>query len=240
MQLSKNTKMSHAIHANYLLLPIIKRFGIELGFGDATIEEVCKKKEIEIDFFLDIANSFLDANYFPKKHLAGFSISQIISYLKKTHEYYLNEKIPLLEHLIDKYVETSQADKNKLQLIRNFFNEYKEEFKAHLQREDDIVYPYVLDLENIFLQKEKGQRPESKLQYSIHDFADEHDNMEEKLYDLKNILIKYLPPQDDQILLHNIIIELFELEKDLADHSRIEDKVLVPKVASMEDELKVM
>ena len=28
----------------------------------------------------------------------------------------------------------------------------------------------------------------------MKDFAGEHDNVEEKLYDLKNIIIKYMPP----------------------------------------------
>jgi regulator of cell morphogenesis and NO signaling len=241
MQLTKNMKMSHAIHANYHLLPVIKRFGIELGFGDATIEQVCVDKGIDTEFFLDIANSFLDENYFPKKHLACFSVSQLIEYLKRTHDYYLNEKLPLLEGLIKKLVQTSQADKGKLKLIEDFFCEYKGELQVHLKREEEVVYPYVLKIEKQFFNTDGDQGMEqSGKKYSIHDFADEHDNMEEKLYDLKNLLIKYLPPQDDQSLLHSIINELFELEKDLADHSRMEDKVLVPKIADMEEKMKIM
>ena len=73
MQITKNMKMAEVIHRNYRLLPIINRFGIELGFGDDSVENVCSKKQIEVDFFLDIVNSYLDENYFPKKHLASFS-----------------------------------------------------------------------------------------------------------------------------------------------------------------------
>ena len=71
--------------------------------------------------------------------------------------------------------------------------------------------------------------------YSINDFAIEHDNVEEKLYDLKNIIIKYLPPCKNKTLCARILIELFRLEKDLNAHALLEDKVLIPKVAKMEE-----
>ncbi len=70
--------------------------------------------------------------------------------------------------------------------------------------------------------------------YSIDDFEADHDNVEDKLFDLKNILIKYLPLPVDYQLCHAILVELFKLESDLNDHARIEDKVLVPKVKFME------
>ena len=54
-----------------------------------------------------------------------------------------------------------------------------------------------------------------------------------KLY-LKTIMIKYLTPPLNTSLYHKIIQLLFMLEQDLNYHSRIEDKVLIPKMISME------
>jgi len=51
---------------------------------------------------------------------------------------------------------------------------------------------------------------------------------------LKNIIIKFLPPVKDMTICNNILIELFRLEKDLNNHARMEDKVLIPKVREME------
>jgi regulator of cell morphogenesis and NO signaling len=36
----ENTKMADIIHGNYLLLPVINRFGIRLGFKDKTVKDV--------------------------------------------------------------------------------------------------------------------------------------------------------------------------------------------------------
>ncbi|MBA7528470.1 hypothetical protein ES705_20656 [subsurface metagenome] len=72
---------------------------------------------------------------------------------------------------------------------------------------------------------------------SIDFFVDTHTNIEDKLYDLKNIIIKYLPPARDYTSSNALLFELFRLERDLNDHARIEDKVLVPKVQFLESQI---
>jgi len=75
-------------------------------------------------------------------------------------------------------------------------------------------------------------------EYSITDYEAEHENVEEKLYDLKNIIIKYLPSVAYEKLVNSILHEVFSLENDLKDHARIEDMILVPKVEAMEYTIK--
>lgn len=238
MNITKDMKMADVIHHNYSLLPVITRFGINLGFGDKTVEEVCNDHFINNEFFLEITNSFVDDEYIPQKDLHSFSVKLIVDYLQKTHDYYLTEKIPEMEKMIGEMVIKSGADTQKSELVRNFFNEYHEELKNHINREEQRVQPYVLEIENAF---EKGSlnAPLRKkiLEYSINDFAKEHDNVEEKLYDLKNIIIKYLPPCSDKALCNRLLMELFRLEKDLKAHAELEDKVLIPKIAGMEEYL---
>lgn len=48
---TKNSKMAEIILKNYQLLPIISRFGIKLGFGNKTVDEVCADKNVNATFF---------------------------------------------------------------------------------------------------------------------------------------------------------------------------------------------
>ena len=41
MNITRDMKMADVIHLDYTLLPVITRFGINLGFGDRTVEKVC-------------------------------------------------------------------------------------------------------------------------------------------------------------------------------------------------------
>jgi regulator of cell morphogenesis and NO signaling len=236
MQIVPKMKMAEVIHLNYHLLPIISRFGIHLGFGERTIEQLCADYSIDVNFFLVILNSYHDKNYFPRKHLQGFSLKLIIDYLRKSHEYYLNIKIPRIDQLLHQLSShTSVLSRESLQPIDQFFREYKHELSAHIGREEEKVYPYIFTVEEAFLSEKPSFELVSRIrEYSIDDYESEHDNVEDKLCDLQNIIIKYLPLPLDMNLCHTILMELFRLESDLNDHARIEDKVLVPKVRYME------
>jgi len=163
----------------------------------------------------------------------------LISYLKETHKNYLGERIPYIAQLINQLIDEASAHKASYQLLQNFFLEYKKELTKHIEREENVVYPYVLQLEKAIA---TGVIADDLLNqvhtYSIMDYEEEHENVEEKLYDLKNIIIKYLPPTTNQNLCFTILHELFILEKDLNEHARIEDTIMVPKVEEMELHIK--
>lgn len=235
MIITKNIKMAEVVHMNYHTLSILNRFGIVLGFGDKTINDVCLEKDVNVEFFLEILNAFVDKDYFPKKHLQTFSVGLITDYLKKTHHYYHEVKVPEIETLINKMVDTCYTQKENMVLLKRFFNDYKQELLNHTQREEEVVYPYTLSIEKAYNEKHPSSSILELMEtYSIDIFKTEHDDIEEKLYDLKNIIIKYLPQPKDVMLCNKLIHELFILEQDLNDHSIIEDKVLVPKVRTME------
>lgn len=235
MIITKNIKMADVIHTNYFTLSVLNRFGIELGFGDKSVEEICKKTNVDVDFFLEIVNAFVNKDYFPKKHLQTFSVKLITDYLQKTHDYYHKLKVPEIENLIEEMVDSCYTQKENMVLLKKFFNNYKQELLNHTHREEEVVFPYTLAIEKAYnLEKPDNSVIELMETYSIDIFQNEHDNIEEKLFDLKNIIIKYLPQPKDSKLCNKLLYELFNLEQDLNDHSRIEEKVLVPKVREME------
>jgi len=238
MLITKNIKMADVIHLNYFTLSVLNRFGIELGFGDKSVEEVCKKTNVDVDFFLEIVNAFVDKDYFPKKQLQTFSVKLITDYLQKTHSDYHKIRVPEIENLIEEMLNSCYTQKENLVLLKKFFNDYKHELLNHTRREEEVVFPYAITIENTY-NSDITDNSILKLMenYSIDVFQNEHDNIEEKLYDLKNIIIKYLPQPKDSKLCNKLLYELFYLEQDINDHSRIEEKVLIPKICEMEKDI---
>ncbi len=236
--ITKEAKMADIIHMNYLLVSVINRFGIKLGFEDKTVYQVCEDNNVNIDFFLEIANAFNDKSYFTGNQLKTFSVELIVNYLKKSHDYYNNEKIPLIEKLINKLNWTNSSNSANKKIIKRFFNEYKKELKNHTDNEELIVYPFVEMIEKSLVNNELQADILEKINnYSIEKYAKEHSNIDEKLLDLKNIIIKYLPPPNNFEICNTILSELFKLENDLKDHARIEEQVMIPKVKVMEKKL---
>ena len=80
----------------------------------------------------------------------------------------------------------------------------------------------------------------TEINYSVTEYREHHNDIEEKLTDLNNLLIKYIPQQNDQQIRRQLLLSLFELEYDLNIHSRIEETILIPMVEKMEQLAKKM
>jgi regulator of cell morphogenesis and NO signaling len=236
MNIKPSTHLADAIQENYLLLPVLNRFGIQLGFGNKTVEQLCSELNVSLPFFLEIVNSFLDKDYFPQSELQSFPLKLIIDYIARSHTYYVKFKIPQIEGMIAKLLENASIQNKKpYELIQKFFVEYTSELKEHIEKEESFVHPYILLIDEACQKNNISPEIIARVKKdSIKHYADQHDNVEDKLYDLKNLIIKYLPPATDYTLSNAILYELFRLERDLNDHARIEEKVLVPKVQQLE------
>jgi regulator of cell morphogenesis and NO signaling len=213
------------VDVNYHLLPVINRFGITLGQKEASLEEICESKGVNLDFFLVILNTFHNKNYFPEDELKSFSPILIIDYLKKTHDYYASYVLPKLEDLLAKLIESDTSNNKELLLIRKFYLKYKNELIIHVKEEEELVFPYISSL------VEKGK---VNSVYSIHSFEEEHSNVEDKLNDLKSLIVKYLKPVYDNNICNEFLITLFRFEKDISNHNRIESNILIPQVQELE------
>lgn len=224
-------RMADIVHVNQRLLLVIERFGISLGFGDKSIAEVCSQQQLNISFVLLVLNVFNDHSFAVNELLDKEYIPQLINYLKNGHKYFLLDKLPYISELIDKFIERTENPDTRL--LHAFFKEYMNEVIEHMNLEERTVFPYILAL---FSKLNGEDVNEELLRYRIDDFIDNHSNIEEKLDDLKHLLIKHFPPTKDRFYRNQILLELFDLEYDINDHNGLEERVLAPIVRTLEKE----
>ncbi|PVX52365.1 regulator of cell morphogenesis and NO signaling [Balneicella halophila] len=233
-----NTKMSDVVHRNYMVIPILDRFGIRLGFGDKTVKEVCEKVGVDPCSLVELLNAYTNADYIPSDYVKKMDVLALIDYLKQTHSNYLEEWVVNIESMIEDLKRLGE-DERYTDLILNFFKGYRSELTTHIEREERIVFPYIKTLHEVIesgaVSAEKREVIDS---YSMKEFEEDHDDIAMKLKDLKNIMIKYIISPENTMQYYAIIQELFKLEEDVEYHTRVEDKILIPRVIFMEDKIK--
>lgn len=222
---TRQNKIIDLIESNYHLLPVLNRFGINLGNKDKSLAKICAALNINVDFVLVIINTFHNKNYFPESELKSYSPLLLVDYLRKTHHHYLTYVLPKLESLLDKIIQSNKTDIHQLDVIERFYQKYKNELLLHIEEEENEVFPYIKNLV-------KGTL--SDVEYNIHTFEKEHSNVDEKLNDLKSLIIKYIDPVYDNNICNEFLITLYRFEKDIKDHARIEDTILVPQIVELE------
>ncbi len=238
MNFDKEQKISTLIHNNYRLIPIISRFGINFGFGDKTIAQICDENNINPFFFLEIIKMFYKEHYMPNKSVMKTFIPETIDYLLKSHKYYNEIKIPLIEQLITSLFWIETKNNVNRNILKKFFNEYKKEVIEHTANEEENIYPYIIEIHAQYKSNNENLNLINKIKsQSITNYADKHESLNSALLDLKNIIIKYLPPAINNQTAEQIVEEIFKLEKDMDDHTKIEDTILVPIIKEMEQNI---
>lgn len=215
-------KMSDLINDNSQLLMVMSRFGISLGFGDQKVDEICTMHDVDCPTFLAVANFISKKNY----NAESISLQSLIDYLKRAHNYFLDFNLPLIRRKLIEAIDCSGTDEVAM-LILKFYDEYVTEVRRHMGYENQKVFTYV----------ERLIQGEYNSKYSISIFASKHVHFEDKLKELKDIIIRYYPEKSSN-LLNAVLFDLINCEQDLNSHCLVEDNIFIPKVEELEQKIK--
>ncbi|MDE7153505.1 MAG: response regulator transcription factor [Muribaculaceae bacterium] len=210
--------MREIISDNHLILMVMSRFGISLGFGDKTVEEICAETGTDANTFIAVANFISNKPY----SLEKVDVKSLIDYLKRAHTYFLDFNLPHIRRKLIESIDCSGRD-HVAMLILKFFDEYVTEVRNHMEYENTRVFTYVDSL----LKGEKN--PE----YNIRVFAGKHHHIETRLKELKDIIIRYYPQQSSDKL-NATLFDIINCEQDLKSHCLVEDCIFVPVVEKVE------
>ncbi len=222
---SENTKVADIILANPLQMLLLEHFGLNLAVGSKSIKEVCADSNISVNLFLSFVKLYDNEPLSDEIEFTKSDVDSILSYLKSCHNYYLTEKVKKIQEYVSRII--SSSGNTNLSMLDNFTNEYISEITEHFNYENNIVFPYMTSL---------ATSSGDAANYSVTEYKQHHTNIDDKLDDLKALLVKYLDFNDTEHLRRKMFQCLYELEFDLKIHSHIEDHILIPLVEKLEKE----
>lgn len=216
--------MISLISDNYNLLQSLGCFGINLGFGDKTVDETCIDNNVDTHTFLAVVN-FTANGGFVSPATNNLSVPTLLRYLEASHRYYLEFQLPRIRQELTDAID---CNANMGVLILKLYDDYAREIRRHMLYEERVVFPYV---ENLI----KGEMPGN---FTFHTFAQQHSHTDTKITELKTLILKYLPSDSGS---NNKLIaalhHLYNHEVWLKTHCRIEDHILLPAIQQLENKI---
>lgn len=208
--------MISLIANDYRLLQVLSRFGIPLGFSDKTIREVCEDSGVDCETFLTVVNFLSRESDSTEVTTGNLSLRSLLHYLKQSHSYFLDFYLPSIRRKLLDGINLKDSDVSFL--IIKLFDEYVDGIREHMDEEEKHLFKQVETLIS-------GQQLSDKdfPVYSRH-----HEEVGSKLRELKNIIIKYCPPDSSANLLNAALYDIYRCEEELGSHCRIEDMLLLP------------
>ena len=229
LQYLPSNNMRELIRDNNLLLPVISRFDIAFGFGDNTINEVCHRNGVDTETFLTVCNFLSGKPY----DVRAISLPSLMGYLKHAHTSFLDVTLPkirrqLLEAINDPAPSPQGAPNDVALLLMRFYDDYVNEVKRHMDRENNDIFGYV----------ERLISGESDPEQSFSKFSDNHGHMAQKLNELKDIFIyHYKQKRNDR--LSSTLFDIIVCERDLMSHFDVESQLFIPAVERLERQVRL-
>ena len=214
-------KMISLIRDNYDLLQMLGSFGISLGFGDKTVKEICESNDVDTYTFLAVVN-FTINGYGDFDADDKISVPTLLRYLEACHAYFLDFQLPYIRRELQESLDERES---LAKLILRFYDEYAHEIRRHMKYEQKTLFPYVESLI-------EGHPINN---YNVDTFSKHHSATDNKLRELKLLIIKYLPLDG----LHNnqltaTLHDIYENEAWLRQHAMVEDDIFVPAIRRLE------
>jgi len=219
---TRDNKLSDLIMARPVVLEMLPRMGISLGFGDKTIGQVCQQSNVDPDFFLLICNVYHVDKYDPTpSELKDINMTQLVPYLVQSHKYYLEKRLPHISQHLGLIAE--QLSQPVAAVLLRFYEQYTNEITQHFRIEEELVFPHIAALQ-------AGRRGSKRMVK----YKEAHNNINNKLDDLLQILFKYLPANTGGDETMDVVHDILQLSLDLRKHTLIEEKILFPLVRTLE------
>ena len=203
-------KLTFVIANDFRLLQVMSRFGISLGFGDKTIAEVCEQRGIDPFTFVSVLNFVKNGGIDNVINPEKLSLVSLLDYLKQTHRYFLEYQFPNMRRDMLNAIDCSIKNEVAF-LVLKFFDEYVEQL---LDGNGEVI---------------EGKEHDNTL------LAYHHEEIEDKLMDLKKMFILYYPQKEVDLDINEVIYNIYRVQEDLLMHCMVEDYVFKPTVIYQEN-----
>ncbi len=205
---------------------VMQRYSISPALSDVNPE------------FIEAMLRAFDEKPFNAGDFDPFPLGLILDYIKRTHVFYLQKKLPEIEQSILLLSGLYTSHHPVLTALQNFFHRYCQDLTNHIQAEEKKLLPYIV----LLCDAVKSPVHFSKYilgrdEYSIDRFLSDHHDTEDELKDIRRTIGLYEPPGINASLYRILQVQLQSFEQDLCVHAQIEDQVLIPKARQIESVL---
>lgn len=205
--------------------------------GNQSLEKACRAANLSIDHVLEAlevaeraATAAPDVRDWQTEPLAD-----LIVHIKNTHHKYVREEIARLGPLFDKVCSVHGDNHPELLQIRSIFGGLAMELTTHMMKEDMVLFPYIVRLEEAVIEKQPAMpSPFGSVKNPVEMMMRDHDDAGDALRKLRHTTDAYTAPADACISYQTLYRALDDFEKDLHQHIHLENNILFPRAVEME------
>ena len=164
------------------------------------------------------------------------SLGSLISHIVEKHHAYCREEGVRLQPLLEKVVARHGGHHPELTQVQGLFAALRNELSMHMMKEEQMLFPYIIALENSAARKSALPRaPFGTVHNPVRMMVLEHDDAGHLLKEIRSLSGNFKAPQDACPSFKALYQGLEAFEADLHQHIHLENNILFPRAIALED-----
>lgn len=165
------------------------------------------------------------------------SLTALIDHIVMRHHGYVKQEIPRLQQLLKKVVAVHGSGHPELLKIQQSFQALAAEMTSHMMKEENILFPYVVEMEQAVQQGKSARKPMfGTIARPIQMMELEHESSGDALQRMREASSGYNAPENACFSYRTLYTALSEFEADMHQHIHLENNILFPRAIKMEEE----
>lgn len=233
----KNKTVAQIVTENIKTSDVFKRNGIDFCCGgDVNIQAICDKQGISFPKIENEINT-IKANTSTAHNFNSWSLDFLIDYIINAHHSYLKNNFDLVLEYTHKVASVHGENHPEVIKINTLAEALVADLRPHLDKEEQILFPYIKHLIEIKSKNEKVTNP--GIQSPISIMKKEHDIAGDVIKEMAMVSHNYTAPEGACNTYLAMYAKLEEFQNDLFQHIHLENNILFPKALELEEELSL-
>lgn len=162
-------------------------------------------------------------------------LTELTRHIRERHHGYVRDVIPRLRGMLAKVREKHGSRHREVEEVEKLFGDVAREMQMHMQKEEQILFPYIDALERAASAQKAVESPFFQtVRNPIYSMMKEHDAAGELVRQIRAASNVYRTPEDACTTFQAAYQELEQFEKDLHLHVHLENNILFPRAVELE------
>jgi regulator of cell morphogenesis and NO signaling len=222
---------------DYRAAAVFHKHGIDFCCGgDRTVSDACATKGLAPEAVIEEIESALAAPASGAPRFNEWDLPSLTSYIVANHHAYVRQAIPTLLQHTRKIAAVHGENHRELVEVSRLFGGVADEMLMHMQKEERMLFPYIDALARAAMAGQPAPiAPFGTVQNPIRMMEMEHESAGNAMARIKELTRGYQPPDDACTTYKVCLQELDAFERDLHAHVHLENNILFPKAARLEE-----
>jgi len=229
------TKVSKIVAQNYNTAKVFTAHSIDFCCnGGIALAKACEQQQVDLEIITEQIKHALQTP--ETENFKNMPIDKLAAHIEKTHHTYVRDTIPALTTYLEKVSDVHGEKHPELLEIRDLFKQSASELLQHMEKEEQILFPYVQAMIASLRDKYPLSAPHfGHVKNPIAMMEEEHEQEGNRFKTIAVLSNNYSPPGDACQTYQVAYSMLQEFEQDLHKHIHLENNILFPNAMSVYD-----